>query len=101
MCAPSQARNVLIAPDDTPILIDFGLACNLHQDDREWLGRTVGTKKYRPPEMRDGRVAQPSLDIYCLGLMCGKLVRQRRDLGHDESSNTDEDRQVGRWPSEV
>lgn len=88
-----QARNVLVEPDDNPILIDFGLACNLHQDDREWIGRTVGTKKYRPPEMRDGRAAQPALDLYCLGLMCGKLVRQRRELDStDESSTKDEDR---------
>ena len=50
----SQARNVLVAADNRPLLIDFGLACHFELDTPEWLRRTVGTKKYRPPEMREG-----------------------------------------------
>ncbi|KAL1525549.1 hypothetical protein AB1Y20_020404 [Prymnesium parvum] len=86
-----KARNVLVEADDTSILIDFGLACDLRLDDREWIGRTVGTKKYRPPEMRDGRPAQPALDVYSLGLMCSKLVRQRRDAHSSDESSLSED----------
>ena len=77
-----KARNVLIdEAHDTAVLIDFGLACHLQQDDKEWIGRTVGTRKYRPPEMRDARPAHPALDIYCLGLMIQKLLRQREKRG--------------------
>jgi len=46
------------------------------QDSSEWVGRTVGTKKYRPPEMRDGRAATSAIDVYCFGLMVEKLLRQ-------------------------
>ena len=74
-----KARNVLLAADNRPLLIDFGLACHVSRDPAEWVCRTVGTKKYRPPEMRDGRQAQPSMDVYCLGLMIEKLLRQRRE----------------------
>ena len=83
-----KARNVLLDKEmSTAVLIDFGLACHLQQDDAEWLGRTVGTRKYRPPEMRDARPAHPALDIYCLGLMIDKLLRQRRKRGGSSSDD--------------
>ena len=74
-----KARNVLVATENRALLIDFGLACDVEHDSDQWLSRTVGTKKYRPPEMRDGRLAHPSMDVYCYGLMVEKVVRQRRD----------------------
>lgn len=46
------------------------------QDSAEWVGRTVGTKKYRPPEMRDSRPATSAIDVFCFGLMVEKLLRQ-------------------------
>ena len=88
MC--SQARNVLVAVENRPLLIDFGLACDLEADPPEWLSRTVGTKKYRPPEMlRDGSSATPSMDVYCYGLMLEKLVRQRRERPSSDHSEYD------------
>ena len=75
-----KARNVLVAADNRPLLIDFGLACHTGLDSAEWVCRTVGTKKYRPPEMRECRPAQPSMDVYCVGLMIEKLLKQRREL---------------------
>merc|ERR1712087_36357 len=47
-----KSRNVLVAAENRALLIDFGLACHMSQDSPDWVGRTVGTKKYRPPEMR-------------------------------------------------
>ena len=87
--AHTQARNVLIAHDNRPMLIDFGLACHTGLDAPEWIRRTVGTKKYRPPEMgRDGgRPAHPSMDIYCVGLLIEKLLKQRRERDEDERDN--------------
>ena len=79
-----KARNVLVAHDRRPLLIDFGLACHTGLDAPEWLRRPVGTKKYRPPEMRDGRPAHPSMDCYCLGLLIEKLLKQRRERGGSE-----------------
>ena len=81
-----KARNVLVASDNRPMLIDFGLACHTGLDPPEWVCRTVGTKKYRPPEMRDGRPAHPSMDMFCFGLLIEKLLKQRRERGSDEAA---------------
>lgn len=81
-----KARNVLVAAENRAIVIDLGLACHTILDSPEWIGRTVGTKKYRPPEMRDGRVAHASMDMYCYGLMIEKLLKQRRDRGSSDAS---------------
>jgi serine/threonine-protein kinase 24/25/MST4 len=86
-----KARNVLLTADHRPLLIDFGLACHVGRDPAEWVCRTVGTKKYRPPEMRDGRQAQPSMDVYCCGLMVEKLLRQRREGEAGSSRRADEE----------
>ena len=84
-----KARNVLVAADNRALLIDFGLACHVYHDSAEWVGRTVGTKKYRPPEMRDKVAAQPSMDVYCFGLMVDKLLRQRERGSSEESGRSE------------
>jgi len=85
-----KSRNVLVSHDNRALLIDFGLACDIENDSEDWLSRTVGTKKYRPPEMRDACSAHPSMDVYCYGLMIEKLVRQRRDrVSSDASPHSD------------
>ena len=88
-----KSRNVMVAVDNRPLLIDFGLACDVERDGEDWLTRTVGTKKYRAPEMRDGRRAHGSMDVYCYGLLLEKLVRQRRDR---TSSDDSRDSEAGR-----
>ena len=65
------------------LIYSAATTCGLLQDSNEWLCRTVGTKKYRPPEMKDGRAAQPPIDIYCFGLMIEKLLRQRQRVSMD------------------
>ena len=76
---------MLVAENNRALLIDFGLACDVRLDSPEWVGRTVGTKKYRPPEMRESRAAQPSMDVYCFGQMAEKLLRQRQRGSSDGS----------------
>ena len=92
-----KSRNVLVAAENRALLIDFGLACDVECDPEDWLTRMVGTKKYRPPEMRDGRPANGAMDVYCYGLMLEKLVRQRRDrTALDDSHGRLRDAEVGR-----
>lgn len=86
-----KARNVLVAENNRALLIDFGLACHLQLDSSEWVGRTVGTKKYRPPEMRESRAALPSMDVYCFGQMTEKLLRQRERTSSEGSPRSDDD----------
>jgi len=85
-----KARNVLVAENNRALLIDFGLACHLQLDSSEWIGRTVGTKKYRPPEMRESRAALPSMDVYCFGQMAEKLLRQRERTSSEGSPRSDD-----------
>lgn len=74
-----KARNVLITSASRSArarLIDFGLACSLKHDTHEWLCRSVGTKSYRPPEMKQRGRAHGSQDIYSLGVMLLKLAKK-------------------------
>ena len=61
--------------DNRALLIDLAGATCTTTRPSGWGGRW--TKKYRPPEMRDKVAAQPSMDVYCFGLMVDKLLRQR------------------------
>lgn len=74
-----KARNVLVTSASRSArarLIDFGLACSLQHDAQEWLHRSVGTKSYRPPEMKLRGRAAGSQDIYSLGAMVHKVCRR-------------------------
>jgi len=74
-----KARNVLVTSasrSGRARLIDFGLACSLEHDQHEWLHRSVGTKSYRPPEMKLRSRAAGSQDIFSLGVMVLKLCRR-------------------------
>lgn len=82
-----KTRNILVAAENRALVIDFGLACHVREDSAQWIARTVGTKKYRPPEMREGRPAHGAMDMFCYGLMIEKLLRQRRGMGESPCSD--------------
>jgi len=74
-----KARNILVTSasrSGRARLIDFGLACSLEHDAHEWLHRSVGTKSYRPPEMKSRSRAAGSQDVFSLGVMVLKLCRR-------------------------
>ena len=92
-----KSRNVMVVINNRALLIDFGLACDVERDSDDWLTRMAGTKKYRPPEMREGRRAHSSMDVYCYGLLLEKLIRQRRDRTFsDDSHGRFRDSEAGR-----
>lgn len=72
--------NVIIAPDGSPMLTDFGLAVNLTQDREQQRlthsGVVMGTIPYIPPEQAAGRVEQcgPHSDIYSLGAVLYEMI---------------------------
>jgi len=63
--------NVIVEPDGTPRLIDFGLATLVASHELTALTRTgqvVGTAAYLPPEILSGERATEASDVYQLGV---------------------------------
>ena len=66
-----KPQNVLLRPDDRPVLVDFGLARDVALD-RSHLTRTgtfMGTPGFWPPEQARGELDRigPASDVYSLG----------------------------------
>jgi tetratricopeptide (TPR) repeat protein len=63
-------RNVIIRPDGTPVLVDFGLATQFPAPGREALALDqprAGTPDYLAPERRFRNVVDARADLYALG----------------------------------
>lgn len=69
-----KPANIILAPDGTPVLTDFGLAC---QRPVQTLGAKVeavtGTPAYMAPEMFDKTVSARS-DVYAIGIMAFEMM---------------------------
>jgi tRNA A-37 threonylcarbamoyl transferase component Bud32 len=61
--------NLLVRPDASPVVLDFGLA--LPEDDLRLtsVGEVLGTPLYMAPEQIEGQVATPATDVRALGLV--------------------------------
>jgi serine/threonine-protein kinase len=62
-----KPANLLIQPDGTVVLVDFGVA--RMQDETTMSGRVLGTAAYMAPEQASGRGVSPATDIYALGVV--------------------------------
>src|SRR5262249_27443489 len=95
-----KPANVMVRADNTPVLLDFGIA-KLASPDDEDAGVTelrAFTKDYASPEQLSGGPVTTASDIYALGLilyelLCGK--RYKSD-GGNESWRTARPGQVAR-----
>ena len=66
--------NVLLSPDDTAYITDFGVARSLDRDGMTRAGAVVGTLDYLSPEQVAGDPADARSDIYGLGLLLFEML---------------------------
>ena len=73
-----KPANVLLTDDETPKVVDFGLAKSLEADSNlTQSGVFVGTPSYAAPEQVEGKAVGPAADIYALGAIFYHMLTGR------------------------
>jgi hypothetical protein len=75
-----KPANVLLRPDGSPVLADFGLARPVVADSAAQItatGAVMGTLAYMAPEQFSGRPADARADIYAFGVMLYEMLTGR------------------------
>jgi hypothetical protein len=81
-----KPTNVMVRPDDTPVVLDFGLAKALFEDEKEQLsvtGQLLGTVSYMSPEQAKGSQLDPSSDVFSLGVILYELLTGKQPFDAD------------------
>lgn len=79
--------NIMLAPDGTVKLVDFGLAKFFREDSfRTVAGTILGTPRYMSPEQAQGREVDFRSDIYALGATFFHLLTGRPPFEGDSPS---------------
>ncbi len=77
-----KPSNVIVAPDGTPVLVDFGLAIQSEASGETLTrtGETAGTPAYLAPELISGECARHDAqsDVYALGVTLYECLALRR-----------------------
>jgi serine/threonine protein kinase/Flp pilus assembly protein TadD len=77
-----KPSNIIIAPDGSPVLLDFGLAIAEDAEGRSLTrtGEAPGTPAYLAPETVSGEVSRPDAqgDVYSLGVTLYEALALRR-----------------------
>jgi eukaryotic-like serine/threonine-protein kinase len=69
-----KPANVLLSPDDTAFLTDFGVARSLGRDGFTRAGAVPGTLDYLSPEQVAGDPADARSDLYALGILLYEML---------------------------
>jgi hypothetical protein len=83
-----KPANVLLRPDGSPVLADFGLARPLQADSAAQLtatGAVMGTLAYMAPEQFSGRPTDARADIYAFGVLLYELLTGRLPFEGDSA----------------
>lgn len=68
-----KPSNIMIQPDGSPVLMDFGAAVESHDADAQ----TVGSPVVMAPEQFEGVPASPASDVYALGVVLFRATTGR------------------------
>jgi serine/threonine-protein kinase len=77
--------NVLVAPDGTVKITDFGIAVSASSVPLTNTGQVVGTAHYLSPEQAAGARASAASDVYALGLIGYECLAGRRAFDGESS----------------
>ena len=79
-------HNVFLAPDGTPTLIDFSHAGRVQDSKRRATlqGEIPGTPWMMSPEQARGEPAQPSMDVFSLGVLAYEMLTGSNPYCHTE-----------------
>ncbi len=69
-----KPSNVILSPDGSPVLIDFGLIAAEDLPSMTAEGALLGTPRYMAPEQASGEPVDARTDVYALGLILYELV---------------------------
>ena len=83
-----KPANVLIRPDGSAVLLDFGLSCNALYPDllAEQLRKAVGSPAWIAPEQVVGVRGDPRSDIFAIGVMLYQLATGRLPFGTPQTA---------------
>jgi len=83
-----KPENVLIRPDGSAVLLDFGLSCHAHYPDllAEQLRKAVGSPAWIAPEQVVGVRGDPRSDIFAIGVMLYQLCTGTLPFGEPQTN---------------
>jgi serine/threonine protein kinase len=80
--------NVLLRPDGTPVLTDFGIAALEATPGLTATGMLIGSPEYMAPERIHGREGDPASDLWSLGIMLYLGLEGHNPLRRDSTIAT-------------
>jgi serine/threonine-protein kinase PpkA len=77
-----KPANVMLREDNSPVLIDFGLARRAMDDSATTaVGQVLGSPYYISPEQSQGQRVDARTDLYSLGVMFYEMLTGQRPYG--------------------
>ena len=77
-----KPANVMLREDNSPVLIDFGLARRSMEDvSNTGAGQVLGSPYYISPEQSQGQRVDARTDLYSLGVMFYEMLTGQRPYG--------------------